>query len=67
MTYESFKLNSQKEYLGFCEQKGYIYSVKLDAGKYAVVALKNSEITVLICYTVQASSIVDEWRIHRKR
>ncbi|WP_339321793.1 hypothetical protein [Paenibacillus sp. FSL W8-0194] len=57
MTYESFKRNSQKEYLGFCEQKGYIYSVTLDAGKYAVVALRNGQVTVLITYTVQTSPI----------
>ncbi|UQZ84559.1 hypothetical protein SK3146_03814 [Paenibacillus konkukensis] len=53
MNYQSFKCNSQKQYLGFCEQKGYIYSVPIDAGKYAVVALLNSKITVLISFTVQ--------------
>ena len=57
MTYESFKRNSQKEYLGFCEQKGYVYSITLDAGKYAVVALRNGQVTVLITYTVQTSPI----------
>ncbi|OBZ17102.1 hypothetical protein [Bacillus sp. FJAT-26390] len=57
MTYESFRRNSQKEYLGFCEQKGYIYSVMLDAGRYAVVALRNAEITILITYSVHASPI----------
>lgn len=57
MTYESFKRNSQKEYLGFCEQKGFIYSATLDAGKYAVVALRNGQVTVLISYTVQTSPI----------
>lgn len=57
MTYESFRSNSQKEYLGFCKQKGYIYSVTLDAGKYAVVALRNGQVTVLITYTVQTSPI----------
>ncbi|MFD1127632.1 hypothetical protein ACFQ3J_05495 [Paenibacillus provencensis] len=57
MTYESFRRNSQKEYLGFCEQKGYIYSVTLDAGKCAVVALRNGQVTVLITYTVQTSPV----------
>lgn len=57
LTYESFKHNSQKEYLGFCEQKGYVYSVKLDVGKHAVVSLRNAEVTVLITYTVHTSSI----------
>ncbi|NTZ20472.1 hypothetical protein EXW96_23960 [Paenibacillus sp. JMULE4] len=57
MNYESFRKNSQKEFLGLCPQKGYIYSVKLDAGKYAVVALKKAKITVLITYTVQPSLV----------
>ncbi|WP_101807466.1 hypothetical protein [Paenibacillus pasadenensis] len=57
MTYESFKRNSQKEYLGFCERKGYIYSVPLDAGKFAVVALRNGQVTVLITYAAQTSPI----------
>lgn len=51
MTYESFRRNSSKEFLGWCDQKGYIYSVGLDAGKYAVVALRDARITVLITYT----------------
>ncbi|MBN2981556.1 hypothetical protein [Cohnella algarum] len=53
VNYESFKKNSQKEYLGFCELKGFIYSVRIDRNKYAVVALKNSQIDVLITYTVK--------------
>lgn len=52
MNYEAFKKNSQKEYLGFCKQKGYIYSLKTDSNKYSVVALHNAKITVLITYTV---------------
>lgn len=54
MNYQALKCNSQKEYLGYCELKGYIYSVKLDAGKYAVVALQNAQVTVLITFTVQS-------------
>jgi len=55
MDYQAFKRNSQKEYLGFCELKGFIYSVRIDSDKYAVVALKNSQIDVLITYTVKCN------------
>lgn len=57
MTYEGFRKNSTKAFLGFCLIKGFVYSVQLDAGKYAVVALKNAKIDVLISYTVQSSSV----------
>lgn len=60
MNYEAFRSNSQKEYLGYCEQKGYVYSVKIDAGTYAVVALNNAKIIVLITYTVQQPLLVNE-------
>jgi len=53
MNYQAFKHNSQKEYLGFCELKGFIYSVPFDNGKYAVVALKNGNVDVLITYSVK--------------
>jgi|GEM_PF-1224457 len=51
MQYQSFKCNSQKEYLGYCEQKGFIYSVQMDVNQFAVVALFNGKITTLISYT----------------
>jgi len=57
LNYESFRKNSQKEYLGYCEQKGYIYSVQIDVNQYSVVALQNGRITVLITYTVQSSLV----------
>lgn len=41
MDYQAFKRNSQKEYLGYCELKGFVYSMQIDSDKYAVVALKN--------------------------
>ncbi|QNK57444.1 hypothetical protein [Paenibacillus sp. PAMC21692] len=53
MQYQSFKCNSQKEYLGFCEQKGFIYSVQTDVNQFAVVALFNGRITTLISYATQ--------------
>jgi hypothetical protein len=40
-----------KEYLGFCPQKGYIYSVQTSLGNYHVVAILNNEVTQLISYT----------------
>ncbi len=57
MTYESFRCNSSKEYLGYCEQKGFVYSIRIDAGKYAVVSLRNARITVLISYAVPSSLV----------
>lgn len=53
MRYQAIKCNSSKEFLGFCEQKGFIYSVQLDEGKYAIVALFNGQVTTLIQFTVQ--------------
>ncbi|MDA5109481.1 hypothetical protein O3V59_14015 [Brevibacillus thermoruber] len=53
MDYQAFKRNSQKEYLGYCELKGFVYSVQIDSNKYAVVALKNGQVEVLITYRVK--------------
>lgn len=53
MNYRLFKYNSSKEYLGFCEQNGFIYSVQLDEERYAVVALSNGQVTILIQFTSQ--------------
>ncbi|SHE14141.1 Uncharacterised protein [Chlamydia abortus] len=53
MNYQAFKRNSQKEYLGFCEQKGFVYSVQIDGDKFTVVALKNGKVEVLITYRVK--------------
>lgn len=50
MNYQSFKKNSDKEFLGFCEEKGFVYSVKVDNGTYAIVALQNGNVEVLITY-----------------
>lgn len=55
MSYLAFKNNCSKEYLGFCEQKGFIYSVQLDKGRYVVVALHNGQVTLLIQFTTQLS------------
>lgn len=54
MDYQTFKRNSQKEYLGFCEQKGFVYSVQIDSDKFAVVALKNGQVEILITYRVKS-------------
>lgn len=57
MNYQAFKNNSSKEYLGFCSQKGFIYSLQLDDGRYAVVALHNGQVTVLIQFTSQSNPV----------
>lgn len=54
MNYETFRRNKAKEYLGYCDDlKSYIYSVEIDLNGYAVVALKNGKVTVLITCEVQ--------------
>ncbi|MGN7384090.1 hypothetical protein [Paenibacillus sp. SAFN-117] len=57
MNYQAFKNNSSKEYLGFCEQKGFIYSVPLDQRTFAVVALLNGTVTTLIQFTVRPCKV----------
>ncbi|ANS76479.1 hypothetical protein AWM70_19440 [Paenibacillus yonginensis] len=57
MNYQAFKNNSSKEYLGFCEQKGFIYSVQLDERRFAVVALQNGQVTMLIQFTAQPCTV----------
>lgn len=50
---EQLKCNSSKEYLGYCPQKGYIYSVQVDVMKYAIIALStNGDVTTLITHSV---------------
>jgi hypothetical protein len=49
MVYTDF-MKREKEYLGFCTQKGYVYSVALAGNEYAVVALKDGETTTLITF-----------------
>ncbi|MBE0340171.1 hypothetical protein E4V51_01910 [Paenibacillus sp. 28ISP30-2] len=57
MTYQAFKNNNSKEYLGFCEQKGFIYSLQLDVGRYCVIALQNGCITTLITYSIRSYTV----------
>lgn len=52
MTYEALRRNSNKEYLGWCRMKGFVYSVQVDVGKFAIVALRDSVVTTLITYHV---------------
>lgn len=52
MNYEALRKNSTKQYLGYCDQKGFIYSVQVDIGKYAVVALRGGEVTTLLTHRV---------------
>lgn len=52
MSYKMLKNCSCKEYLGYCELKGFIYSVQLTKQMYAVVALKDAKVNVLIRYRV---------------
>lgn len=40
------------EYLGFCEQKGYVYTYN-KADKHTIIAIKNNEVSTLISYTVR--------------
>jgi len=54
MTFETIK--KQGEYLGFCEMKGYIYSVfrghdKKGCKLYSVVAVKDNQTMILITFS----------------
>jgi len=49
MTYTYVMENKQyMEYLGFCEQKGFVYSEYMGGGQYRVLALKDGRVSVLI-------------------
>ena len=38
------------EYLGFCEMKGFIYTVQSSPGNHRIIAIKGNHIEVLISY-----------------
>lgn len=38
------------EYLGFCEDKGYVYSIQTSIDTHSIVAVKNNVVTKLITY-----------------
>lgn len=56
MTYQALKANSHKEYLGYCDTKGYIYSVCVDVNTYVIVALQANEVTTLLTYKVKGAN-----------
>ncbi len=39
------------EYLGFCEEKGYIYSVQTSLGTHRIIAVKNQGVDTLLIYS----------------
>lgn len=39
-----------KDYLGFCEQHGYIYSAQTSLGYYRIIGVKGNTVTELIAY-----------------
>lgn len=53
MTYDKLKTIENKVYLGFCEEKGYVYSAEIRHNEYKIVAVRNNEVTVLIEYTLK--------------
>lgn len=52
MTLNQFK-RKKHQYLGFDEQKGYIYSVEVKQNEYQIIAVKRNEVEVLITYRVK--------------
>jgi hypothetical protein len=51
MSFEKFKKHSEKEYLGYCDTiQSWLYSLYLGDGNYAIVAIKDSECTILITF-----------------
>lgn len=49
MTYGYVMKNLQfMDYLGFCEQKGFMYSEYMGDGQYRILALNNGTVTTMI-------------------
>jgi hypothetical protein len=46
----------EHEYLGHCEQKGFIYSVKKGINTFIIVAVQGSVVTPLITHTVKENN-----------
>lgn len=53
MTFEFLKRSEEKEYLGYCERKGFVYSVCKGEGRYEIVALNDGDVETLIAYVVR--------------
>ena len=47
------RLIDNKKYLGYCPQKGDIYSVQETTSLYRVIAIQNNITTILISYTTK--------------
>jgi hypothetical protein len=58
MSFTRLKESKNKEYLGFCNQKGYIYSIETAPNQYAVVsvAVRDNQVTTLIEYSVKTKT-----------
>lgn len=39
-----------KDYLGFCEQYGYMYSAQTSLGMYRIIGIKGNTVVELISY-----------------
>lgn len=50
MSYKRLKEAKNKEYLGYCKEKGYVYSIQLEEHTYAVVSVIDGKVTTLIQY-----------------
>lgn len=48
----TFHAKKDREYLGLCDIKGYLYSVQVSPGVYEVVAVKGNQVTSLIQHTI---------------
>lgn len=60
MTYAYVMTNKQfMEYLGFCEQKGFLYSEYLGNGRYRILALNNGGVSELIYFNGVKQEEVD--------
>lgn len=51
MTYNYVQRNNKRiSFLGFCPQKGFVYSEDMGAGLWRIIALFDGEVTELIRY-----------------
>ena len=48
LSVDYLKKSKFKEYLGYCKEKGYMYSEYLGGGSYRIVSIKNGSVAELI-------------------
>jgi len=53
MNYQHIKNKVDKEYLGYCPEKGWVYSVPVGPDEYNIIAVREGTVEVLITFKVR--------------